>query len=392
MLGASLPASGSSTCFIVKVIHTITRIARADGGPALSVPSLANAQKTAGHDVQICTTGATAENKPVAHDVAEIHRLHRSSPLSIGRSKEMSRWVSQIDADVIHHHALWHRTLHYAHHKCRDSNLRFVVSPRGMMMPWAWNHHKLRKSIARKFIHPGAFERVNGWHATSGEEADIIRDLGFKQPICVAPNGVKIPSEAQDEIAIEYWHKTVPQTKTHRVALFYSRFHSKKRLIECIDSWAKTSAREWILLVVGIPDQFSVSEIEHYILKIGAQTRIRVYDGTHRPPPYAVSELFLLPSHSENFGMVVAEALANRVPAIVTEGSPWESLNSQASGWHVPWLNFQCTLDRALSLSSADLRLMGENARAWMRRDFSWTKSAQTLLDFYSTITPGHNP
>lgn len=376
----------------MKVIHSITRIARKDGGPALSVPSLANAQKIAGHDVQICTTGTTAETKPSSQEIAEIHRLRRDPPFSIGRSQEMSRWLTQIDADVIHHHALWHRTLHYAHRKCLDNNLRFVVSPRGMMMPWAWKHHKMRKSIARHLIHPGALERVNGWHATSGEEADIIRGLGFKQPICVAPNGVRIPTDAQDGIAIEYWHKVVPQTKTHRVALFYSRFHAKKRIIECIDSWAKTASPDWILLMVGIPDQFSVSEIENYILKIGAQSRIRVYDGTHRPPPYAVSELFLLPSHSENFGMVVAEALANRIPAIVTEGSPWEALRSQESGWHISWTNFQTTLERALTTSSAELRLMGENGRAWMQRDFAWAKSAQTLLDFYSTITPDNKP
>ena len=67
---------------------------------------------------------------------------------------------------------------------------RWWCRPRGMMNPWAWRHHSRRKAVARALIHPGALEAADGWHATSAGEAESLRALGFKQPVCVAPNGV----------------------------------------------------------------------------------------------------------------------------------------------------------------------------------------------------------
>ncbi|MDA8528926.1 glycosyltransferase [Opitutaceae bacterium] len=370
----------------MKIIHNITRISARDGGPALSVPSLANAQKQTGHGVVIATADTEGSFPEPNANIAEIHRFERDPPTLLGRSSQLADWLAKTEADVIHHHALWHRTLHYAHGKAQRDNIRLIISPRGMMMPWAMKHHQLRKEFARRFIHPHAFDRVNGWHATSNFEADAIRAQGFNQPICVAPNGVRIPTAEQDNIAIDHWVKREPLINSRRVALFYSRFHSKKRIIECIDTWSEQAAPDWILLMIGIPDQFGVDELRAYVLKSGAQGRVRIFDGTHRPPPYAVADLFLLPSHSENFGMVVAEALANRVPAIVTEGSPWEQLSSQHCGWFVPWSKYGETLAHALKRSPQEFKTMGENGRSLMISEFGWEKSAQSLLNFYATV------
>lgn len=370
----------------MKVIHNITRIAARDGGPALSVPSLANAQKQAGHDVIITTADKEGTFASPSDQIAEVHSFERGFPEFIGRSGQLSNWLTTTEAEVIHHHALWHRTLRYAHAKCHQDHIRLVLSPRGMMMPWALKHRSWRKILARRLIHPGALESVNGWHATSSQEADAIRAQGFTQPICVAPNGVRIPTLEQDEIAIDHWTKREPAIKTHRVALFYSRFHAKKRVIECIDAWSQQASDDWILLMVGIPDQFSVAELNDYVLKSGCGGHIRIFDGTHCPPPYAVANLLLLPSHSENFGMVVAEALANRIPAIVAEGSPWEKLPANNCGWHVAWEKYPQTLQHALRLSSEELQQLGQNGRAWMISDFGWSQTAATLLRFYATI------
>jgi glycosyltransferase involved in cell wall biosynthesis len=255
-----------------------------------------------------------------------------------------------------------------------------------MMDPWAWAHHARRKAAARAFVHPGAFEAVTGWHATSGKEADCIRALGFQQPVCVAPNGVAAPSLEECALAAKHWNEKVHATKQKPVALFYSRFHQKKSLLELIDMWMDYGPKDWLLLIVGIPEEYSKRMLDDYILRSGQAGRVRAYDGAGQPPPYAVASLFLLPSHGENFGLSIAEALANGVPALVTDTTPWSGINEIGAGWCVPWSEYGTALRLATSESAESLRQRGAVGREWVLREYSWSKSAMILVDFYQAL------
>ncbi len=295
-------------------------------------------------------------------------------------------YLSQTQADIVHHHSIWLRTLHYAHQAARRLDVPFVLAPRGMMNPWAWNHHSRRKSVARAVIHPGAFEAVSGWHATSEDEANALRRLGFKQPVCVAPNGVCAPDPAEAADAATQWREIARINDARPVALFYSRFHRKKRLIELIDAWMEFAPEDWLLLVIGIPEDYTPAMIESYVLRSGKAGRVRAYDGAGLPPPYGIASLFLLPSHSENFGLSIAEALAHGVPALVTDTTPWSGLNAIGAGWCVPWKDFGAALREATSLDQESLRRMGSLGRDWVLREYSWDRWAGVLSEFYAGL------
>jgi glycosyltransferase involved in cell wall biosynthesis len=323
----------------------------------------------------------------------DIRSFHRDWPGSICSSAGLRSHLRTVHADVIHHHSIWLRTLHYAHRAARRTGASLVVSPRGMMDPWAWRHHARRKSFARALLHPGAFEAVDGWHATSPAEADSLRALGFKQPLCVAPNGVSAQSREDSAQAAQYWHDLVPATRQKPVALFYSRFHRKKRLLELIDLWLEFGPKDWLLLLVGIPEEYTPRMIETYVMRSAQAGRVRAFDGTGRPAPYAIASLFLLPSHGENFGLSIAEALANGVPALVSDTTPWSGLNANGAGWCVAWRDFGRVLREATAESAGALRARGVVAQEWVLREFSWEKSARVLLDFYSglrAVAPGN--
>ena len=217
-------------------------------------------------------------------------------------------------------------------------------------------------------------------------EADDIRGLGFSQPICVAPNGVTLPSDQQLQIAREFWLDRVPEVSSQKVALFYSRLHSKKRVIELIDLWRKVAPSDWILLIVGIPDQFSVKQLEDQVLREGGKNRILVFDGTYRPPPYAVANLFLLPSHSENFGLVVAEAMAAGVPVLTTTTTPWVEANTRDAGWCVDYADFDSTMKVALNESPSVLARRGVIGQKWVNEEFTWDVVAERLQNFYREL------
>jgi len=264
-----------------------------------------------------------------------------------------------------------------------------VLSPRGMMSPWAWRRHGWRKKIARALVHPGACEAAAGWHATSVEEAEDIRRLGFKQPVCVAPNGVDEPDLSDLARASAYWNTACPAVARQPVALFYSRFHQKKRVLELIDLWLEHGPRDWLLLLVGIPQDYNAEMLERYVMRASGAGRVLAFDGTNRPPPYAVASLFLLPSHSENFGLVIAEAMAHGVPALVTDSTPWSALNTGDRGWCVPWGKYPAALRAATAEGPRRLQERGRRAREWVVREFSWDKSARDLAEFYRQLQGG---
>jgi Glycosyltransferase len=111
-----------------------------------------------------------------------------------------------------------------------------------------------------------------------------------------------------------------------------------------------------------------------------------VADGAPLPQPYALADLFLLPSHSENFGQAIAEALAAGVPALVTDTLPWRELDSAGAGRCVAWTDYPAALDALLASPREELVALGATARDWVLANFSWRSSARRLLDFYPTL------
>ena len=367
--------------------HIVPSLEERYGGPSKSVRALANAQASLGDAVEILSTVEPGRTIAPGPDASHLEVFPRRRPFRLCRSPELRRYLGGVSYDCLHSHSLWLMTLRYAGQTARRLGTPLVISPRGMLSGWAYAHHRWRKRCAEFFIHPGAFRSAAGWHATSPEEADDIRRLGFQQPVCVSPNGVALPSAAELAAQRAAWWKQFPELAERPVVLFYSRFHRKKRLRELLGLWHSAPRGDWQLLIAGLPEEFSLAEVQTWTRGGPSGSSVIVVDSTGLPPPYAVASLFLLPSHSENFGLVIAEALAAGVPALVTDSTPWRGLAANGAGWCVPWENYDAALQAALTTGAAGLAAMGERGRAWMAKEFSWERAAGLLRDFYRELT-----
>ena len=205
------------------------------------------------------------------------------------------------------------------------------------------------------------------WIATAEDEYNDIRRLGYRQPVAVIPNGVEIPTD-------------IPVKKSEcRRMFFISRIHPKKNVAMLLRCWSRLAVKfpEWHLSIVGpcTNNQYA-DEMKEYaeFLQCSRLTFEGELRGAEKNLFMASSECEILPTYSENFGMVVAESLACGTPVICSQGAPWKGLIDNKCGW---WISLkedalEETMQHVMSMSREDLKKMGENGREWMKRDFDW--------------------
>lgn len=299
----------------------------------------------------------------------------------------MKRWLRTEAlsgrAQLLHNHSLWMMPNIYPAMAIKDTSCKLVVSPRGTLSDWALaNSHLLKKTLRPLLLKP-VMNGASAFHATAMTEYEDIRRLGFTQPVALVPNGVDIP-----DLAVE--------TATRkRKLLFVSRIHPKKGIDNLLRAWAAVQDRfpDWQLDIVG-PDNFGylgqMKALAHELALQRCDFPGPLF-GADKQNAYAQAELYILPTHSENFAMTVAEALAAGTPAIVTKGAPWAGLARAGAGW---WIDIGvepliAALDEALAKPAGDLADMGHRGRDWMIRDFSWDKIAADMAEFYAWLVDG---
>jgi glycosyltransferase involved in cell wall biosynthesis len=370
----------------MRIAQVVPSLEARHGGPSRSVLGLATGLAACGHEVELLATepGETTVTQPAPG--LTVRRFARQWPQSLSVSAGLRRYLGTRQFDVIHNHALWLRPLHYAAQAARRMDCPLIISPRGMMSPWAWQHRRNRKALAQSLVHPAAFQHATAWHATSGEEAADIRRLGFAQPVCVSPNGIDLPTTPDLTAARHYWFERCPALGQKRVALFYSRFHPKKRVLELLDLWGSKAPPGWLLLLVGIPEAYTVAALNDYALRQSMAAKVAIFDGTDTPAPYAAAEVYLLPTHSENFGLTIAEAMAHGLPVITTDAAPWQGLRQHDAGQCVPWAEFGHAMTALLRETPAALAARGMRGRQWMEAEFTWAKPAAKLAEFYTSL------
>jgi len=216
-------------------------------------------------------------------------------------------------------------------------------------------------------------------HATSELEFREIREKGLSNPVAIIPNGIDIPNIRKKE---------APSPNKRRL-LYLGRIHPIKGIDILLRAWAaiEKDFPDWELSVVGPDNNGYLCRLQNLAkdLNIEKVTFPGPAYGEEKCRVYQSADLFVLPTHSENFGMTVAEALAYGIPAIVSKGAPWQGLETHGCGW---WLEIgeeplkEC-LKEALTLSPKELSKRGALGRAWVERDFSWPRAGEMMHKTY---------
>jgi glycosyltransferase involved in cell wall biosynthesis len=283
--------------------------------------------------------------------------------------------------DVVHIHGIWSPYLAAFAAAAHRNGIPYVVSPHGMLEPWSLRVRPLRKALALRLYQRRILEQASALHTTSEMEAqNLVRLELNKTRIHVVPNAVEEPPEQSCPEPI--------RQDQERVLLFLSRIHPKKGLDILLRAWNAVRPDGWRLLIVGSGESAYAATLSQYctdqeVPNVSFHAHV---EGRAREDIFRRASAFVLPTYSENFGNVVAEALIRGLPVITTTGTPWSGIVTQDCGWYVePTLEaLQSALRAATSLDAARLRDMGARGSRYARANFTLPRVREGLLTMYS--------
>lgn len=292
--------------------------------------------------------------------------------------------------DIVQGHGLWCGASLTAAAVARRLDCPLVVSPHGMLEPWARRHHRHRKQMAWALAERAAVGGADLLQAMSMPEVESLRAAGLFQPVVVSPVGVDMPARLPDQDAGS-GRNAAPRAKT---CLFLSRLHPIKGLAMLLQAWKQTQPGDWRLVIAGPDQRGHAAAMERLARSLGIAASVAFVGAVQGPAKWkllADADLFVLPSHSENFGVVVAEALAAGTPVITTTGTPWSMLPACGAGWWVPadTASLAEALSAATRLPPAAFREMGARGRELARTRFEWSAITATIRAAYRWLVDG---
>jgi glycosyltransferase involved in cell wall biosynthesis len=282
---------------------------------------------------------------------------------------------------IVHSHGLWQMLNHAGVGLAQSRNIGSVISLHGMVLPWARQHKKLRKDIAWHLFQRRDLVQAGAVHVTSSAEAATMAGIVPLDRVYTIPFGVVPPQSSVLPFADD---------KT-RTLLFLGRLHPVKNLEALIVAFVRAAPSQFRLRIVGPEENNHKAALLSIINTHQAGERIHIsgpaYDAA-KESEIANADAIILPSFTENFGAVVAEALAMGRPVIASTGAPWEMLSTERCGWWVDpdvdsltqAINSFCTTSRE------ELRAMGKRGRAYVLRSLSQDIAAARMAELYSSI------
>ena len=384
---------------MAEILHTVSGIWEHSGGPAESVPGLCGALSDIGLRIRLMTlagrlSAAAMESRLHGVEIETFPWFGREFSLAFGRAiRHACR-----SADLVHGHGLWLHVNWVTGSAARKEKKPLVITPRGLLEPAALAHSRWRKRIAGALFDNGYLRRAHCLHACSEKEYESVRRYGLRNPVAILCNGIS-PRFRETLPKKDIIINKFPELENKSTVLFLSRLSWEKGLLQLAEAWKGLSGSfdEWHLLIGGSGEPSFEERIKARFEKMGLSRRVTWagrLTGDERLAAFSLADLLVLPTVSESFGMVVAEALAAGVPVITTHGAPWKALVEERCGWWVPVDGSALleAMEEAMTLSDEARQEMGARGKSLVAERCTWNRIAEKMASVYSWILGGGVP
>jgi glycosyltransferase involved in cell wall biosynthesis len=384
----------------MKVLVVIRAVGTVYGGTSQCILDLARSFGCLGIQVDIVTThanGATPLNVPLQTWILERSYRIQYFPYwgwsDYQLSSSFARWLFQHvrDYDLVHTHAIFSPTNLHAYWACQQQGIPYVVTPHGMLEPWALAYKAQKKRVYYRLLEEPALNRASAIHLLTPSEAKGVEPLDLQRPLVVVPNGI----HRQDVETLpnqNLFFQQFPDTQNKRNLLFLGRIDPKKGLdlLAAAFSQVRVQFPQTHLIIAG-PDNIGfLPTVRDYFLKAGcldAVTFTGLLTGNLKYAALAAAEVYVAPSYSEGFSLSILEGMAAGLPCIITTSCNFSEAETARAASVV-----ECNVDaiaNALLTSLAYPELakeMGNRARKLVLNEYTWERAASKLIEVYQAI------
>jgi glycosyltransferase involved in cell wall biosynthesis len=380
----------------IRVLHVAHGVEKEQTGAGYVIPRLCSALVQQG--IKITLIALHLGGDPIEEiskvDGLEFRRFPYMGLRKIGYSPQLRSFLKEVvnDIDIVHTHFLWSYPQSLAARMALRNRKPLVQTAHGALFPEALSKSKFAKFLWFKFIDGPALQKAECVVATSESEAKCIESRFSPKRLDVIPNAIETPNLLDKDSAVQWAHRVL-ENNDGKYILYLGNLNPHKNIEKLIEAWSGIQ-RNWpqhILVVAGPGMEKYIMKLQAHIHRLGLTERIKLFRPVYGQDKWALlnaAEVVVLPSLSENFGLVVAEALYCGTPVVASQGTPWSCLESEGFGH---WVETEDSLlakaiNDVLSWSTERRKLLSSNAQQFIRTHFSWKEVAKQYIALYRDL------
>lgn len=370
----------------MKILHTIPGLDISSGGPTTCTYNLLKGLRANQVEADVLTFKSKNERAKIIGNDSFIKLVEDDSIAPLLFSTNFNQFLSNHqDYDLYHANALWTLPSHMTVKAAQRNNKPVVLAPHGMLYPQALKVSKWKKEIIYRLFQKSDLQNVDCLQATCMDEVNHIRNLNIKTPVAIIPNCLHLNAES----------RLCRKPNNIRRFGFVGRLHPIKNIHLLLECWynLKSYTDNCELIIVGNGDKEYELQLKRYVTekKLNNVTFSGFIEQEQLKDIIPQFDYLILPSKSENFGMVVPEALINNVPVLASKGTPWEELRTFQCGWWYNQDDLSDTLIEAIQLPESERIAMGKRGKSLVCEKYSMEEVSLKMKQLYSWILTKEN-
>lgn len=384
----------------MRILHVIPTIAARYGGTSTAVIPLVEAlNRCSDVVVELATTDADGPDRyhrdQWAGRITKLHMFPAVGGARYSRSPQLNEWLVQQarEYDVIHTHSMWNSFVFAARKAANSSHRPIVFTPHGMLSAYSWARNRPLKYAYWFARERGNVRSAAVIHCTSEREAaDVRAHRAVRGQVEIIPNGVDAEAWTVPVDPNALRRRCGPAADGKPIILFLSRLHPVKGVTDLLLPAFSRLDTPAYLAIIGGPDERDpgyVQQIRHEIERLGLANRVGLLGPVPAAERWAMfdgADVFALPSRSENFGIVVAEAMARGCPVLVTDSVQSCEHVVRASAGVVTPTSVSGVAEGLNEILTRGRAAWGTKAREYAQRHFNWDHVAKALVGVYSRL------
>lgn len=388
----------------MRILHVISDLDPAAGGPPMVVSRLAAAQADLGHEVHLVIYDTPAVNDQIDQELRKIpggarlilHRVPEPNRLELitasAAKRELTRLASMVD--VFHLQGIWDPILRAASIVARKAGKPYVLAPHGMLDPWALSERPTKKRVALALGYRRMITHAALLHAHSAYEAECLEKgqhgRAFNPHVEVVPNGVFL-NEFRPAPEKGAYYGIHPELQNQPFILFLARLHEVKGLDILADAFAQILPDlPTTRLVIAGPDFGMKNALIEQVRRLGIADRVHLVGPQYGRDKLAAlhdAAVFCLPSKHESFGMSVCEAMICSTPVVISENCHFPDVATAGAGIIVRREATAVATALREVLSNPPLaRAMGQAGAKLVEEKYTWGRVGARSIEAYERV------